>query len=475
MNTAFQLPGLPDGIDHDVVVAQMIRRARSAGFNRWWQRVEAVGFCANPIHLTGTDELGREHQVFTRCNNRRATVCPSCSDLYSRDTWQLIHAGLRGGHHDVPATVTDHPQVFLTLTAPSFGAVHTISTAGGCHRRGAHHRQCPHGNPLWCDRSHRHSDAELGQPLCGECYDYLGHVLFTWHAPELWRRFTIRARRLLHRELRDRGEPPDQTRISFMKVVELQRRALPHFHAVIRLDAVSEPGQPPLAPDTTITAADLVDLVHQAATETALAVPGDKTLRFGEQIDIKIIKNPSGKQGSDSQLSGRQIAGYLAKYVTKSVADFGIAVRRFTAAAIEQLHVTGHVRQILRTIVTISAQETYTEMLAWIHTLGYRGHVVSKSRQFSTTMTALRERRRSWRRSQILDFLDPIAQNRIPQPIVWQFQRSGHVSLGDRVLVVSAAGRAQEARIAARQAAKEEASALDEQSNARRVVNENGR
>ena len=308
---------------------------------------------------------------------------------------------------------------------------------------------------MWCDRSHRNSDAELGQPLCGDCYDYVAHVLFTWHAPELWRRFTIRVRRLLDRELRDRGEQPEHTRVSFMKVVELQRRALPHFHAVIRLDAASEPGQPPAAPDTTISAQDLGELVHRAATETALTVRGDKTLRFGAQIDVKIITNPSGKQANDSQSSGRQIAGYLAKYVTKSVADFGIAVRRFTAAAIDHLNVTGHIRQILRTIVTISAQAAYTEILAWIHTLGYRGHVVSKSRQFSTTMTALRERRRAWRQSQIHD--NPSAESRIPQPIVWQFERSGHISLGDRVLVVSAAGRAQEARIAARQAAKDEA------------------
>jgi hypothetical protein len=215
MNGPVRLPGLPDGVDHARVVAQMIRRAGSAGFDAWWQRVEAVGFCANPIHLAGRDELGREHQVLTRCNNRRAALCPSCSDLYSRDTWQLIHAGLQGGHHDVPATVTDHPQVFLTLTAPSFGAVHTVSATGGCHPRGARHRECPHGKPMWCDRSHSHTDAQLGQPLCGDCYDYIGHVLFSWHAPELWRRFTIRVRRRLQRELRDRSEQPEQTGISF--------------------------------------------------------------------------------------------------------------------------------------------------------------------------------------------------------------------------------------------------------------------
>src|ERR1700757_3139711 len=154
-------------------------------------------------------------------------------------------------------------------------------------------------------------------------------------------------------------------------------------------------------------------------------------------------------------MSGRKIAGYLAKYVTKSVADFGFAVRRLSAAAIDQLDVTDHVREILRTIVTVSAQAGYSEIMAWIHTLGYRGHVVSKSRQFSTTMTALRERRRAWRKSQIHDALDPIAESRIPQPI-WQFDRVGHNSLGDRVLVVSAFGRAREQRFAAQIAMTEE-------------------
>ena len=111
----------------------MIRRASSAGFDSWWQRAESVGFCANPIHLTGVDRLGRERAVFTRCNNRRAIVCPSCSDLYARDTWQLVHAGCHGGHHDIPAAVADHPQVFVTLTAPSFGPVHSSSESEVCH------------------------------------------------------------------------------------------------------------------------------------------------------------------------------------------------------------------------------------------------------------------------------------------------------------------------------------------------------
>jgi hypothetical protein len=43
----------------------------------------------------------------------------------------------------------------------------------------------------------------------------------------------------------------------------------------------------------------------------------------------------------------------------------------------------------------------------------------------------------------------------------WEFERLGHASLGDRVLVVSAFGRAQEQRFAARDAAREAAAAKE--------------
>jgi len=179
----------------------------------------------------------------TRCNNRRAVACPSCSDLYARDTWQLVHAGLHGGHHDMPTTIAGHPQVLARLTAPSFGPVHTAgddthrSHARRCHDPG--HRgyiRCPHGKPLWCSTIHGDNDAQVGQPLCEDCYDYTGHTLFAWHAPELWRRFTISLRRLLDSHLRAIGEPAKSVHINYVKVAEMQRRAIPHFHAVIRLD-----------------------------------------------------------------------------------------------------------------------------------------------------------------------------------------------------------------------------------------------
>jgi len=57
------------------------------------------------------------------CKTRRASRCPPCAEVYRADTYQLIRAGLTGGK-GIPATVAEHPCVFVTLTAPSFGPVH---------------------------------------------------------------------------------------------------------------------------------------------------------------------------------------------------------------------------------------------------------------------------------------------------------------------------------------------------------------
>ena len=148
-----ELPGVPAEVSADVVT-QIIRRAASSASRPGGGRSRKPD-SARTHPLDRRRRVGREHQVFTRCNNRRAVVCPSCSDLYARDTWQLIHAGLQGGHHDIPITVAEHPQAFVTLTAPGFGAVHTIRTTGSCHPPGTHRGKCPHGRPLWCESEAR--------------------------------------------------------------------------------------------------------------------------------------------------------------------------------------------------------------------------------------------------------------------------------------------------------------------------------
>ncbi|MBV8350279.1 MAG: hypothetical protein JOZ49_23040 [Mycolicibacterium sp.] len=114
-----------------LAVGQPVARAASPGFDGWWLKVSGCGFGARPVHLVGADGAGREHTVLARCKNRRASVCPSCSDLYGADTWRLVTTGVRGGRYGMPDTVGSHPAVFVTVTAPSFGAVH-----GACGRLG---------------------------------------------------------------------------------------------------------------------------------------------------------------------------------------------------------------------------------------------------------------------------------------------------------------------------------------------------
>ncbi|SIK04740.1 replication initiator protein [Mycobacteroides abscessus subsp. bolletii] len=494
---AITLPGIPTICDPQPVIAQMLRRASSLGFEAWWRRAQSVGFCAAPIQLVGTDQYRRERVVWARCNNRRASVCLSCSDLYARDTWQLVHAGCAGGHHNMPTDIAGHPQVFATLTAPSFGPVHN-ATGGTCrdHRRIREFRRCPHGKPLWCNKNHNHDDNAVGQPLCADCYDYLGHVFFTWHLPELWRRFTITLRRNITKKLKAAVIEPKSVRVSFVKVAEMQVRAIPHIHALIRLDPATDTGNRDVhGPAATrgggenrqpthdrweppISATELAALIQYAARAVALDVPDPHadndtgtstvTVRFGAQIDTQPLlpeyaaeqDNSQARNAAAERLSPHRVAGYLAKYVTKSLQELGISARRLSGEAIADLDVTEHVRTILTTIDHLAKDarvlgiESLTGIGRWLHTLGYRGHITTKSRRYSTTLGALRARRHQWTLKQIAADGE-VSQtttradqttSEVHSDVCWQFDRSGHACSGDRVLVLSAAHRHIETR-----------------------------
>ena len=177
--------------------------------------IRHTGGCLQPVLLRGradyidggTGELIHRYTTVHEpggvlpiaCKTRRASRCPPCAEVYRADTYQLIRAGLTGGK-GIPATVADHPCVFVTLTAPSFGPVHARREKDGrvlaCRprRKG---KSCPHGIGLSCGEKHARDDHRLGEPLCPDCYDYTGAVLFNACSPELWRRFTITLRRTL--------------------------------------------------------------------------------------------------------------------------------------------------------------------------------------------------------------------------------------------------------------------------------------
>ena len=90
--------------------------------------VRAASSCSHPIRLRGqmvdlaTGEIS-SRQLRVACKDRRELVCPACASLYQADAWILVSAGLIGGK-GVESWVASNEKLFVTLTAPSFGAVH---------------------------------------------------------------------------------------------------------------------------------------------------------------------------------------------------------------------------------------------------------------------------------------------------------------------------------------------------------------
>jgi hypothetical protein len=325
-----------------------------------------------------------------RCRNRRATVCPTCSRLHAGDTYHLVRAGLLGGKN-IPATVCNRPRLFLTLTASSFGPVHR---AGEICRPRREAGTCGHGRPLGCGTVHTPDALVVGQPLCPDCYDYPGHVLWHAHASKLWDRFVIDVRRRLASSVGIvQSRFAAHARLSFARVAEYQKRAAVHVHAVVRLDG---PNGPDDQPPVWSTADLLTDVVLASARRVQVRTPyspavGEQALRWGAQVDARPLRADGDGPDDDA------VAAYVAKYVTKGASETGAGTdhRVTTWSDIDTAPVSAHVRTLMRTCWRLGSLAEYQplNLRTWTHTLGYRGHILTKSRAYSTTYTALRAER----------------------------------------------------------------------------------
>jgi replication initiator protein RepSA len=154
-----------------------------------------------------------------------------------------------------------------------------------------------------------------------------------------------------------------------------------------------------------------------------------------------------------------RLAGYLAKYTTKSTDTVGGVVRRVAEHEVDVLPVREHVRAYLRTAFDLAANPGLGERRfgRCAHALGYRGHCLTKSRRYSTTFKALRQAREDHVRQRL------IARSRdsIAQALAGAEERivrlvcvgAGHLTAADAFLAASAAARARERRAAAHDAA----------------------
>ncbi|MEU3598987.1 replication initiator [Streptomyces sp. NPDC006798] len=412
-----------------------MRLARDPQFPRWLEQVTATGGCSHPVHLSGTtttrdtttgevlhhyttrDEPGE--RLLIRCGNRRATVCAPCSRLHSGDTYHLVRAGLTGGK-TVPVSVRDRPRLFLTLTAPSFGAVHRATDDQPCRPRRPPD-VCEHGRPLGCAARHSATDPRAGQPLCADCYDYPTHILWHAHAGQLWDRFTRAVRRHLATIAgAAQARFHDHARLSFAKIAEYQRRAAIHLHAVVRLDGPGGPDDPPPAWGTADT---LTHAVRRAAHSVAVRTPysravGELALGWGPQLDARTVTEAD----TDSGPSDDAVAAYIAKYVAKGARDTGAGADHPIRhrADIDTVPATEHARTLMHTCWRLGALPEYgpLRLRPWTHTLGYRGHILTKSRAYSTTYTALRADR--------AEHVGPTATPGTAVEHHWRYLDSGH-------------------------------------------------
>ena len=83
---------------------QILDRLLRDDFDAWVEQAARVGHCAHPIRLTGQQQTidtttGSvlstfasaslpDEVLYVRCNNRRASWCPSCSRTYQGDMWR---------------------------------------------------------------------------------------------------------------------------------------------------------------------------------------------------------------------------------------------------------------------------------------------------------------------------------------------------------------------------------------------------
>lgn len=413
----------------------------SKSFCDWRSRVRAVGGCAKPVKLnrrestrsarTGLVTAWKDRSVWVRCGTRRAAACPSCSARYEADAFHLVRAGLVGDEDKgVPVQVADRPTVFVTLTAPSFGPVHS--------RPG--HRPCA------CRAWHREADPRLGAAVDPDSYDYEAAVLWNNHAGALWADFTRRLRRALaHAGGLTVREATEVMKVSYAKVAEYQWRGQVHFHAAVRIDGPTGPGSRPPAWASVET---LTEAVRAAATatevETERADRSGLILRWGGQLDVQTIATgPSDRSGparsaetagtdragsaetapgsagavtcggpgtvqavspavqavSPGSVQAGRVASYIAKYATKStgVTD-GIDRAVASEADIAATGASPHAQAMMRTALELAKVPHLAglRLNQWAHMLGYRGHFLTKSRAFSTTFAALRGQRAAW-------------------------------------------------------------------------------
>jgi hypothetical protein len=184
-------------------------------------------------------------------------------------------------------------------------------------------------------------------------------------------------------------------RVSFCKVAEFQRRGAVHLHVVVRLDAAGDDvDAPPDVFDANLLAGAFLRAVRAVQVAYPVRLDGrSQVARFGSECDVTFL---------DTGTRAAKVARYVSKYVAKSSDNGGVLdrpLRPADMAHLQKLALSDHERRLVETAWRLGGRGELAslKLRTWTHQLGYRGHVLTKSRRYSTTFKALGAVRVAWR------------------------------------------------------------------------------
>ena len=204
-------------------------------------------------------------------------------------------------------------------------------------------------------------------------------------------------------------------------------------------------------PPARFTVELLEDAIRATVAQVRAPLPDELSggpVQWGDELDVR---------RTDTQERGK-VAGYLAKYATKSTEQAGGVLHRVTEHDVDALGVSDHVRAYMRAAFALADDPELGDRRfgRYAHALGYRGHCLTKSRRYSTTFKALREARERHAHEQLLRRSGDAAQRALAElagserVVGFRFVGQGHLTSADAYLAASAAARAREQRQAAR-------------------------
>jgi hypothetical protein len=329
------------------------------------------------------------------CQSRFADKCPHCSEVYRRDAFAVLRAGLND------ATDATTPFTFITFTAPGadvFGPTHQrIVTIGKKGR--------PYVRHCGCKSVHAEYDELIGTPLDPSTYRYDLAADYNAHASRLFAVTMQRLGRVVGRKL------------SYTRVAEFQTRGLIHYHVIVKgivtersVAIVVQGGRDLLkAKDIERENAESLRVAKETntpfrksrrrPTTSAVAHAG---WSWGPQFDVQHIL-PGGKFGVGAYLV--KLVGYAVKGTDTSANGPVLHRKKMQGAAVRTCTCDKGLDCVRGSHLLPTKDGFYqsasSDRFCRRHQLayngwGFRGHVLAFSRNWGMTFREVRAKRRNY-------------------------------------------------------------------------------